>query len=310
MKIITLTLCPAFDLHCFTRGFKPFHENSADITAFDAGGKGVNISRALSAGGTDNLAIVAVGADNGAEFLKRLDADGVKYEKIEVPGRIRENITVHTDDAPETRISFKGFSVDGGFTKRVREVVLENAEQGAVVTFTGRLPDGADKKEIIALIRELKDKGIKSVIDSKSFTLADLIEAEPWLIKPNEEEIADYARVEVGGAESVAKIATELYEKGIENVMISLGGKGAVLACRDGAFAAYAPEVRVASTIGAGDSSIAGFIAAFARGESPSESLRNAMIYGTAACMREGTLPPEKSDLAEIAKRAAVRRVE
>ena len=88
MKIITLTLCPAFDLHCFTRGFKPFHENSADITAFDAGGKGVNISRALSAGGTDNLAIVAVGADNGAEFLKRLDADGVKYEKIEVPGRI------------------------------------------------------------------------------------------------------------------------------------------------------------------------------------------------------------------------------
>ena len=200
--------------------------------------------------------------------------------------------------------------MDGGFTKRVREVVLENAEQGAVVTFTGRLPDGADKKEIIALIRELKDKGIKSVIDSKSFTLADLIEAEPWLIKPNEEEIAEYARVEVGGAESAAKIATELYEKGIENVMISLGGKGAVLACRDGAFAANAPEVRVASTIGAGDSSIAGFIAAFARGESPSESLRNAMIYGTAACMREGTLPPEKSDLAEIAKRAAVRRVE
>ena len=310
MKIVTLTLCPAFDLHCYVKGFKPFHENSADITAFDAGGKGVNISRALNSGGAENVAVVAIGADNGAEFLKKLDADGVRYEKIEVQGRIRENITVHTDDAPETRVSFKGFAVDKDFTDRVRECVAKYAEPGSVVTFTGRLPDGTDKAGVIALIRELAEKDVKSVIDSKSFTLSDLIEARPWLIKPNEEEIEDYAGVTADCEESAAKIAKTLYDKGIENVMISLGGKGAVLACKAGTFAANAPEVKVVSTIGAGDSSIAGFIAAYARGENSAESLRTAMIYGTAACMREGTLPPAEKDLAEINERAFVRRID
>lgn len=310
MKIVTLTLCPAFDLHCYVKGFKPFHENSADITAFDAGGKGVNISRALNAGGADNVAVVAIGSDNGAEFLKKLDADGVRYEKIEVQGRIRENITVHTDDAPETRVSFKGFAVDKDFTDRVRECVEKYVEPGSVVTFTGRLPDGTDKASVIALIRELAENGVKSVIDSKSFTLSDLVEARPWLIKPNEEEIEDYAGVTVDGEESAAKIAKKLYDKGIENVMISLGGKGAVLACKDGTFAANAPEVKVISTIGAGDSSIAGFIAAYARSENSAESLRKAMIYGTAACMREGTLPPDAKDLLEIGKRSFVKKID
>ena len=309
MKIITLTLCPAFDLHCFVKGFRPFHENSADITAFDAGGKGVNISRALDAGGVDNVAVVAVGAENGAEFLKRLKADGVRYDELEVAGRIRENITVHTDDAPETRVSFKGFSVGADFTAAVRDRVKNYAEPGSVVTFTGRLPDGTDKAEIIALIRELAACGIKSVIDSKSFTPDDLIEARPWLIKPNEEEIADYAGVTADSEESAADVAETLRKKGIENVMISLGGKGAVLACADGVFAANAPDVKVVSTIGAGDSSIAGFIAAYAHGKSAAESLRTAMIYGAAACMRAGTLPPDKTDLYDLDKLAFVRKL-
>ena len=309
MKIITLTLCPAFDLHCCVKNFKPFHENTADITAFDAGGKGVNISRALTAGGTDNVAVVAIGTENGAAFLEKLRADGVCFETITVSGRIRENITVHTADAPETRISFRGFSVGADFTGIVRERVLRLAVPGTVVTFTGRLPQGTDKAAIIALIRELADNGIPSVIDSKSFTLADLIEARPWLIKPNEEELADYAGVTADDAESAADAARMLRDRGIENVMISLGGRGAVLACGDGVFAANAPCVKVASTIGAGDSAIAGFIAAYARGENASESLRTAMIYGAAACMQEGTLPPEKSDLEQLDPLVRVLRI-
>ena len=217
---------------------------------------------------------------------------------------------MHTDGAPETRESFKGFSVDKDFTDRVRECVVKYAGPGSVVTFTGRLPDGTDKASLIAFIRELAENGVKSVIDSKSFTLSDLVEAGPWLIKPNEEEIADYAGVTADGEESAAKIAKTLCDKGIENVMISLGGKGAVLACKDGTFAANAPDVKVISTIGAGDSSIAGFIAAYARGENSAESLRTAMIYGTAACMREGTLPPDAKDLAEIGKRAFAREID
>ena len=104
MNIITLTLNPAFDVHCFIKGFAPYHENLATITENDAGGKGVNISRALTSCGVENLALVVLGEENGESFTRSLEADGIIYRSISVKGRIRENITVHTDNAPETRI--------------------------------------------------------------------------------------------------------------------------------------------------------------------------------------------------------------
>ena len=95
MKIVTLTLNPAFDVHCFCDNFKPYHESIAQMTSRDAGGKGVNVSRALTANGTENLAIVVVGKENGTEFCQALQKDGLSVFAIWVDGRIRENITLH-----------------------------------------------------------------------------------------------------------------------------------------------------------------------------------------------------------------------
>ena len=96
MKIITLTLNPAFDVHCSADHFEACHENLAVITEREAGGKGVNISRALSMNGVPNLALLAVGDENGADFCRELDKDAMTYDVIELKGRIRENITIHT----------------------------------------------------------------------------------------------------------------------------------------------------------------------------------------------------------------------
>ena len=93
MKIITLTLNPAIDMHCYAENFEPFHENLAKITSTDAGGKGVNISRALTLNGVDNLALVVLGSENGKSFADSLKADGMELAEIYVDGRIRENIT-------------------------------------------------------------------------------------------------------------------------------------------------------------------------------------------------------------------------
>ena len=121
MKIVTLTLNPAFDVHCFCDNFKPYHESIAQITSRDAGGKGVNISRALKANGTENLAIVIVGKENGAEFCQDLEKDGLSVSAVWVDGRIRENITLHQTKNPETRISFEGFSCDNGVLEEIKE---------------------------------------------------------------------------------------------------------------------------------------------------------------------------------------------
>ena len=309
MKIITLTLNPAFDMHCYAKGFELYHENLADITAFEAGGKGVNISRALVSGGVENKALAVIGSENGDAFKRALLDDGIDCIYIDVQGRIRENITLHTDNATETRISFRGFEADISLLERVESALMDIIDADTVITFTGSLPKGIGAEEAKEMLIRIKEKGAKIVIDSRSFKLDDIKAVYPWLIKPNEEEIAMYSDMSVTDLESAAKAALTLRESCAENVMISLGGAGAVLACSDGVFSANAPKIKVLSTIGAGDSSIAGFIVAAKEGSSYPEMLKRAICYGSAACMSEGTRPPIPQDIAALSKAVTVNKL-
>jgi len=311
MKIITLTLNPAVDLHCYIENFAPYHENLAHYTAKPLpGGKGVNISRALTVNGVDNLAFVVLGEENGAAFRQELIDVGMHVRSITVPGRIRENMTVHTNNAEETRISFAGFSADESLLARVEADLLDEIDGETFVTFTGRVPEGIPMEATKGFLRALEEKGAKIVIDSKSFGLTDLIEAKPWLIKPNQEEISEYLGREIETFEEVFRVAQSLYEQGIANVMISLGEQGALLVCEEGGFIATPPAIDAVSTIGAGDSSIGGFLAEAVKGASGEQMLRGAVSYGTAACMTEGTQPPRAEDVKAVCERITVRRIE
>lgn len=309
MNIVTLTLNPAFDIHCTVDHFAPYHENLAHINAHEAGGKGVNISRALTVNGVENLCFTVLGEENGDSFAKRLSADGMTYRSLTVAGRIRENITVHTEGADETRISFPGFPTDESLLTRVKEALLCDIGEGTMVTFTGRVPDGISMDAVKAFLKELQERGAKIVIDSRSFSLEDLIEMKPWLIKPNQEEISAYLSREIHGFAEVVDAARALHGKGIENVMISLGAKGALLVSDEGAFVAQPPAIEAKSTIGAGDSSIGGFLAAAKAGLGAGELLRSAVAYGSAACMTEGTRPPRKEDVQTLLPLISVKTV-
>lgn len=300
MKIITLTLNPAFDIHCYTETFQPFHENLVTITGKDPGGKGVNISRALAQNGTKNVSYVMVGEENGDAFLKQLEKESVEYQAIYLPGRIRENITLHSMGQPETRISFPGFSADQSALDTLQAMLLKEDMEDAVVVFAGRIPHGIILDKIKAFLTCLKEKGAKIVLDSRSFAKEDILDIKPWLIKPNEEEIAMYSEEAVVDLDSAKIAAKALKEQGIANVMISLGGQGAVLCCDDGIYAVKPPSVTVQSTIGAGDSTIAGFLVAVEKGLSYGEALKTAVAYGSAACLTEGTKPPKKEAIADI----------
>ena len=309
MKLVTITLNPAIDVHCSAEHFEACHENLAVITEREAGGKGINISRALTVNNVDNLAILAVGDANGADFCRELDKDSMKYCAIEVKGRIRENITIHTKDAPETRLSFTGFDTDNSLLTSFENELLPILSDGDIVTFTGRVPSGVDMSAVKDFLRKIEAKGAKLVIDSRSFSKDDLIEMRPWLIKPNEEEIAVYLNRDIDSFDSVLDGARELYADGIQNVMISLGAEGALLVCADGCIIARPPKIKAISTIGAGDSSIAGFIAAAAVGKGFAEMLKTAVSYGSAACMSAGTRPPMPNDVAYVYEQVKIETV-
>ena len=309
MKIITLTLSPALDVHCSASDFRAEHENFAQISSRDAGGKGINISRALNAFGTDNTAVVVLGDENGNSFASLLTADKINFIPISTEGAIRENITIHPQNAKETRLSFEGFKGDNSLVDKLDSLTNEICGEGDILALVGSVPSGITLSRLKKFVLDLKSRGIRIVIDSRSFTPADIAECSPFLIKPNEEEIVAYLGKEIGHISEAFDAAEAIYAKGVSNVMISLGSNGAVLACGDGIFFANAPKILPLSTIGAGDSSIAGFLAAYKDSLPCCECLKYAVAYGSAACLTEGTKPPRREDIEALLGQISVTKV-
>lgn len=298
MRIYTLTLNPAYDIHAEAASFAAGQETLATVTSREAGGKGVNISRALANGGVPNTAVVVLGQDNAGDFRQGIEKAGIHAVYLEKPGRIRENLTLHCAGQPETRISFAGFSVEDSILEEVLNVMTVDSE--TVVTFTGRVPAGMSPEKVKAFLQELKNRGAKLVLDSKSLTAQDILDLKPWLIKPNQEEVAVYAGCPVETMEEAAQKGKLFADAQVENVVISMGGQGAVLLHRGKAYTAVPPKIQPVSTVGAGDSMIAGFLAATAMGEAPAQCLKRAVAYGTAACLTQGTEPPEQANIDAI----------
>ncbi|MCI8388270.1 MAG: 1-phosphofructokinase family hexose kinase [Clostridiales bacterium] len=313
MNITTLTLNPAYDVHVSIADFKLWHENLSESVTRDIGGKGINISRALSANAVKNRALVVLGADNAADFrnslahMKDISNEYFDYSEISVRGQIRENITIHHQNGGETRLSFKGFECQPVLLDEVAALIAPTP--GDIVTFTGSLPVGIDTDAAERFLIKLKNAGVHVVIDSKSISLDAIGRIKPWLIKPNSEEIAHYLGREMDDCELI-NAARSLHDGGVENVIISLGGDGAIFASNAGVYRLHVPKIDAISTIGAGDSSIAGFIHAFIRNADALDCIRTALSYGTATCLRDGTNPPLPADIERIYNDITISKVE
>lgn len=303
MKIVTLTLSPCFDVHCYADEFLAGRENIVRTQSAELGGKGINISRALLENGIDSTAVVALGRQGGAEVRDALDASGLDYRAVAVDGRVRNNITVHTASGNESRISFDDELEDGvELLKSVSKMLEELCDGECVLAVAGSVPKGVDIDALCDILETFKNRGTRLVIDSRSFDTSRLARLQPWLIKPNEQEICAYTERDISSPEDAISAARELRTLGIDNVMVTLGECGAVLCCGEGEFFVCSPDVALLSTIGAGDSAIAGFLAATALGIFGKRALEIAVCYGSAACMREGTLPPKSEDIEVLLK--------
>lgn len=298
MKIYTLTLNPAYDIHAVCKQFAAGYENLAEIRSREAGGKGVNISRALTENGIENTAVIVIGKDNCVDYLQDLEKAKMTCVLLKKEGRIRENLTLHCENGPETRISFAGFSVDDSVLSQVENAIKIDGD--TVITFTGRVSSGMSMDSVKAFLTRASAAGAKIVLDSKSFSLEDIYEVKPWLIKPNQEEISEYFGCAVNTIDEAREKASAFVRHGVANVMISLGEQGAMLLSGGKCYTAKPPLIHAVSTIGAGDSTIAGFLAAAGRGADAGECLKTAVAFGTAACLTEGTQPPLKDDVARI----------
>ena len=309
--IRTITLNPCFDLHYTIPEFYAGKENLVTGISVEAGGKGVNTSRALTVNGEDNLAYIVVGDENGDAFISRREKYGVPCRYFKVSGRLRENITIHPGEGKETRISLNTFKVPKSTFEELEAAILAEDTANMLVSFSGRIPNGLEKDDVKSFIKKLIKSGAKVAVDSASFTPDDLVELHPWFIKPNEQEIENFVGETPKNLRDAADVAEKLVKEGVsETVMISLGGDGAAFSDGTDKYILKVPKLEdPASTIGAGDSTIGGLLAGIAKGLDLADALRLAVAYGTAACMTEGTCPPRPEDVKTVFEKTVVEKI-
>ncbi|MGH3333574.1 MAG: 1-phosphofructokinase family hexose kinase [Nocardioidaceae bacterium] len=294
--IVTLTPNPSVDRTvALTSRLERGAVLRAESVTSQSGGKGVNISRAAVAAGLRTIAVLPAERDD--PYVLELLRDGIDCRPERPAGPVRVNITITEPDGTTTKINSPGAVADAESLERLEIALHYRAQQAAWVVLAGSLPPGAPADWYATLVADLRGSSAKISVDTSGEPLAglaaSLTSAAPDLMKPNGEELASLTGGDVDAIESdpatAAKAASVLVDKGVGAVLATLGGTGAVLVTPEGAWHASPPPTKVVSTVGAGDSSLFGYLLGDLRGAPPAERLRVAVAYGSAAAGLPGT---------------------
>jgi len=287
--IATLTLNPTVDVSYVIPTLIADQKVHATQSRFDPGGNGVNVARGLRALSVHAHACVITAGEIGA-LLKRLLGRHVdELCPVEVDGETRINCTL-LQEQPRSQFEVDGIGprVSAEALEQISEAFLGLSE-GGIGVLTGSIPPGVPHDIYAQLAHRLRERHGRAVVDAQSSLLKAALAARPFLIKPNRYELEQLCGRKLPSIEDVAREAQALQRGGVEHVCVSLGGEGALLADATGTYYARAPKVKVVSTVGAGDSMVAGLVCTLAQGEEAAQVLRLAVACGSATADRPGT---------------------
>lgn len=302
--IITVTPNPSIDRTIMLPGaLERGAVHRVSGTMDQPGGKGVNISRACVAADVATCAVLPVAEDD--LFVRELAALGVPCAPVPPAGAMRVNLTVTEPDGTTTKLNATGAAVGAADLTALSDRVLSLAS-GDWVVLAGSLPPGAPADWYALLAARLRRHGHRVAVDTSGSALEAVVagltpDTAPSLLKPNAEELASVVGVDPDVLEAdpqqVAAAARVLVQRGAGAVLATLGGAGAVLVDTTGAWLATPPATRVVSTVGAGDSSLFGYLLADLQGAAAPDRLATAVAYGSAAAGLPGTTVPTPHDV-------------
>lgn len=292
--IVTLTPNPSIDRTVEIEALRRGEVHRASGARVDPGGKGVNVSRALAAGDVATVAVFPSGGMAGDQLAALLAPFGVQVVRVPIAGTIRSNITVAEPDGTTTKLNESGPELSPDEASALERTVVEVARRANWVVGAGSLPRGLGDDFYARMVRSLRDAGTQVCVDGSGPPFAAAVDAVPDLIKPNAEELAELIGRPLRRLGDVLDAATEVHKRGVGTVLVSLGGDGALLVSGDEVLHGWSPPVKVRSTVGAGDATLAGFLAGGGRGRS---GLVMALAYGAAAVALPGSVMPRPTDL-------------
>lgn len=288
--IATVTLNPAIDKSLVVPGFETGKTNRGEVTRLDAGGKGINVAKALKLFSAPVCALGFVAGSNGHFIREALRAGGIAEDFINVPGETRINLKIHDPmRGTETEINEPGFKVLPEHLDELKKKIKEYASRCEVIVFSGSLPPGASPEAFSDLMTVASAHGAKCILDTGGPALALGLQAKPLLIKPNRAEAEALLGERISTRNELAEAARKLLKMGAGQVVISLGSEGAVAATDRESLMARPLAVTAQSSVGAGDA----MVAALAYGEVKRlpfrESFRLALAASAAAVTLEGS---------------------
>lgn len=254
-----------------------------------AGGKGLNVARAVHLCGEDVLATGLVGGYNGKYLEALLDKDGVSRDFVHIQGETRSCINILDEAYGSTEYLEPGCPVTGQEIQQFLGRFPEIIKDSSVVTMSGSVPAGMGKDIYKELTDIIKRAGKQVILDTSGELLRMGIEGCPTVVKPNQDELEMLFHTKITGREDVIARARKIHERGIPYVVISLGGDGALMACRDGVFQAAPPKIEAVNTVGCGDSMVGAMAAALHRGWEPEKMLRYAVAVASANALSPNT---------------------
>jgi 6-phosphofructokinase 2 len=298
--IYTITLNPALDRTLWINEIREDVSNRIIREESYAGGKGIDVSKVLTALGVSNRALGFIAGFAGRQLEAQLIRDGTSCGFIPVSGETRINVVIHEmSTGRQIILNSSGPEVKPFELLEITDVV-RRLEEPEFISIGGSLPPGAHPEIYRKIIETAKLRGARVVLDVDREALKIGIQGKPDIIKPNIHELSTLVGRKLEKRNEILDAARELNRKGVGIVLVSMGPRGILLVSDGKAYQAVPPAVEVVNTIGAGDSSVAGFICGLASGEDLKESLIRATAAGTATTLRQGTALATKEDVEMI----------
>lgn len=308
--LATLTLNPAVDATYDIDRLVPDQKAHASAVRYDPGGNGINVGRALKTLGAEAHNFCVTAGEVG-QLLQRLVKPQLDHLHAEhIAGETRINVTLmERQSAAQYQVTAVGPALSAAHRDHICAQFVTHCA-GGIGVVTGSVPPGVDVTLYGELAQRIREQGGRAVVDTYGALLQHTIPAAPFLIKPNRYELEQYCGRELPDLAAVAAQARALQRGGIDYVAVSLGAEGALLCGPDNTFVAAAPAVSIRSTVGSGDSMVAGLVFAFAAGDSAEQALRWGIACGSATAMRPGTDLFRAGEVEALLPTIAVRRLD
>jgi len=292
--ILTVTPNPSLDRTYEVQALKRGEVIRAETERTDPGGKGVNVSRAVAAAGRRTVAVLPLGGAPGALVADLLDAQGIEVAPVPIAGATRSNIALAEADGVLTKINAPGPELSEAEQELLLETVREQSRGADWIVCCGSLPRGLAPSWYADVVTRAHAGGARIALDTSGRALLEALRARPDVVKPNAEELAEAVGRPLATVGDAVKAAEELRARGARAVLASLGADGQLLVDDAGTWFGSARVDAVRSNVGAGDSSLAGFLIA---GGSGPDALASAIAHGAAAVQLPGSVMPTPADL-------------